>query len=158
VIQTRSTAKGRSDRALIKMQMWYSTLVAASMVLSTSTKRTSSGTKISSRAMLRQSRPANLGMASSLRPTGGLLIRSWIACCDNEGLRWRGELGVPRSLNDWRCDDAMSLLSLLPSGERRGLGAPALVSLSDGDAAAVSMLCTMFGKEGWISKEGAPHL
>lgn len=73
-----------------------------------------------------------------------------MACCDNEGLRWRGEFGIPRSLNDWRCDDAMSLLSLLPRGERRGLGAPALGSLSDGDAAPVSMLCTMFGKEGCI--------
>jgi hypothetical protein len=127
------------------------------MVLSTSTKRTSSGTKISSIVMLRQSRPANLGMASSLRPTGGLLIKSWIACCDNEGLRWRGEFGIPRSLKDWRCDDTMSLLSRLPRGERRGLGAPAPVSFSEGDAAFVSMFCTMFEERGLsISKEGAP--
>jgi hypothetical protein len=74
-------------------------------------------------------------------------------------LRWRGEFGIPRSLlKDGRCDETMSLLSLLPRGERSGLGAPAPVSFSEGDAAFVSMLCTMFGKEVWLSKEGAPHL
>lgn len=78
------------------------TFVAASMLLSASTKRTCPATMISPRVMLRQSRPAKRD--SSLRATGGLLIKSWIACCDKEAWRWRGELGMPRSLNDWRCD------------------------------------------------------
>lgn len=52
---------------------------------------------------------------------------------------------MPRSLNDWRCDDVMSLLSLLPSGDRSGLGDPTLDILSEGDAAAVSIFCTMLG-------------
>jgi hypothetical protein len=60
---------------------------------------------------------------------------------------------MPRSLNDWRCDD-MSLLSLLGRGDRSG--DPKFVCLKEGDDALVSMFWTMlFGKD---NANGKLHL
>lgn len=83
----------------------FLTLVASSTLVSYSTNLTSSGSTISRRRTVFQSRPWNL---ESPPFVGGLLRSSCRACCVREGWRdARGDVGAPRicSAKLERCDE-----------------------------------------------------
>ena len=95
------------------------TLVASSTLVSYSTNRTSAGSTISPSRTVFQSRPWNLGSPALV---GGLLIRSWKACCESEGCREaRGEPGPPRicSAKLPRCVWGLGLVAMRPAGGER---------------------------------------
>lgn len=96
------------------------TLVASSTLVSYSTKRTSEGSTISPSRIVFQSRPWNFGSPALV---GGLLIRSWKACCEREGCREaRGEPGPPRicsaKLPRWVCGLGLDAMARPGGGER----------------------------------------
>lgn len=96
------------------------TLVASSTLVSYSANRTSDGSTISPSRMVFQSRPWNLGSPALV---GGLLIRSWKACCESDGCREaRGEPGPPRmcsaKLERCACGFGLDPMAIFGGGER----------------------------------------
>lgn len=131
------------------------TLVASSTLVSYSAKRTSAGSTISPSRTVFQSRPWNLGSPALV---GGLLMRSWKACCESEGCREaRGEPGPPRicSAKLPRCVWGLGLVAMRPAGGERPREAVELLRDCRGEGTWPSFFLLGVSKESAIATEGA---
>ena len=129
--------------------------MASSTLVSSSTNLTREGSTISPNRIVLQSRPWNLGSPALV---GGLLIRSWKACCEREGCREaRGEPGPPRicsaKLPRWPCGDGLPIAR--PGGGERPSEAVELLRDCSGEGTWPSLFLLGVSKDSAIVEEGA---